>query len=103
MSIWQGSITPRRTSVPFWRVSKLGGALHLADSPRCCSVRPLAWMLKHVATLPMATLSRCLLVLAVAGCAAKKNYVTGTTIEVSESNKSVLAACEEYRLAVERQ
>jgi hypothetical protein len=52
----------------------------------------------------MATLSRWLLVLAVfSGCAAKKNYVTGTTIEQTDSNKTVLAACEEYRLAVERQ
>ena len=35
-------------------------------------------------------------------CAAKVNYVAGTKIPYSNNNKSVLAACEEYRLAVER-
>jgi hypothetical protein len=36
------------------------------------------------------------------GCAAKVTYVPGTRIPYSDSNKSVLDACEEYRLAVER-
>ena len=45
-------------------------------------------------------LSTCL-VLAV-GCTAKANYVPGTKVPYSTSNKSVLDACEEYRLAVER-
>lgn len=36
------------------------------------------------------------------GCAAKPRYVAGTRIVDSPSNKSVLSACEEYRLAVER-
>ena len=31
MSIWQGSTTPRRTSVPFWRAAKLGEARRLAN------------------------------------------------------------------------
>ena len=36
------------------------------------------------------------------GCAAKASYVAGTKIPFSNNNKSVLQACEEYRLAVER-
>src|SRR3982750_169741 len=36
------------------------------------------------------------------GCAAKVNYVPGTKVPFSRNNKSVLDACEEYRLAVER-
>ena len=31
MSIWHACRTPKRTSVPFWRVSKLGGAPRLAN------------------------------------------------------------------------
>ncbi|MDQ3370694.1 MAG: hypothetical protein M3680_35200 [Myxococcota bacterium] len=40
--------------------------------------------------------------LAVVGCAAKRSYVAGTKVPFSSSNKAVLDACEEYRLAVER-
>ena len=40
--------------------------------------------------------------IAATGCAAKARYVAGTRIADTTSNKSVLAACEEYRLAVER-
>ena len=49
-------------------------------------------------------MKRLAVVLAILGtaCAAKVNYVAGTTVPYSNSNKSVLAACEEYRLAVER-
>lgn len=36
------------------------------------------------------------------GCAAKAQYVQGTKIPYSAMNESVLKACEEYRLAVER-
>ena len=39
---------------------------------------------------------------ALVGCAAKVTFVPGTRIPYSDSNKSVLDACEEYRLAVER-
>jgi hypothetical protein len=35
-------------------------------------------------------------------CAAQVTYVAGTRVPYSDSNKSVLDACEEYRLAVER-
>ena len=35
-------------------------------------------------------------------CAHQVNYVPGTRIPFSPANKSVLDACEEYRLAVER-
>ena len=37
-----------------------------------------------------------------AGCAAKVRYVPGTKVPYSDLNKAVLAACEDYRLAVER-
>jgi hypothetical protein len=37
-----------------------------------------------------------------AGCAKKATFVAGTRIPYSNPNKSVLDACEEYRLAVER-
>lgn len=43
-----------------------------------------------------------LLLLAIAGCAPKARYVTGTRIPWSPANEQVLKACEEYRLAVER-
>lgn len=39
---------------------------------------------------------------AVAGCAKKGTFVPGTRVPYSSSNKSVLDAIEEYRLAVER-
>ncbi|MGE5186072.1 MAG: hypothetical protein ACM31C_28650 [Acidobacteriota bacterium] len=45
--------------------------------------------------------SLCLL-LTLAACAAEVHYVPGTKIPYSDSNKSVLEACEQYRLAVER-
>ena len=35
-------------------------------------------------------------------CAHQTNYVAGTRVPYSDTNKSVLDACEEYRLAVER-
>jgi hypothetical protein len=35
-------------------------------------------------------------------CAHQVSYVPGTKVPLSPSNKSVLDACEEYRLAVER-
>jgi hypothetical protein len=44
-----------------------------------------------------------LILLAVAACATPHSYVPGTKIPFSQQNKSVLDACEEYRLAVERQ
>src|SRR5512135_3720303 len=42
------------------------------------------------------------LLLSLAACAHEVHYVSGTTIPYSDANKSVLQACEEYRLAVER-
>jgi len=46
---------------------------------------------------------RTFLVLAtLASCAHQAHYVPGSRIPYSEANKSVLDACEEYRLAVER-
>jgi hypothetical protein len=42
------------------------------------------------------------LLLAVAACGAPVKYVPGTRVPYSEANDSVLKACEEYRLAVER-
>ncbi len=38
----------------------------------------------------------------VAGCGSRRSYVAGTKVPYSSQNKSVLDACEEYRLAVER-
>jgi hypothetical protein len=43
-----------------------------------------------------------LLVLGLFACAAQVHYVPGTRVPFSESNDSVLKACEDYRLAVER-
>jgi hypothetical protein len=43
-----------------------------------------------------------LAMLGTGACAAKTSYVSGTKIPFSNNNKSVLGACEEYRLAVER-
>jgi hypothetical protein len=37
-----------------------------------------------------------------AACAHQVTYVAGTRVPYSQANKSVLDACEEYRLAVER-
>jgi hypothetical protein len=42
-----------------------------------------------------------LVVLAV-GCGSNRSYVPGTKVPYTTQNKSVLDACEEYRLAVER-
>ncbi len=42
------------------------------------------------------------LLLTLAACAHEVHYVAGTRIPYSEPNKSVLEACEQYRLAVER-
>ena len=36
------------------------------------------------------------------GCGSRRSYVPGTKVPYSSQNKSVLDACEEYRLAVER-
>jgi hypothetical protein len=40
--------------------------------------------------------------IALAACAHQVSYVPGTRVPLSTANKSVLDACEEYRLAVER-
>ncbi|MDB4959716.1 MAG: putative secreted protein [Myxococcales bacterium] len=50
----------------------------------------------------MTRLSVLLLALSIAACASHATFVTGTSIPFSDSNKSVLDAVEEYRLAVER-
>jgi hypothetical protein len=42
------------------------------------------------------------LLLAFTACAAEVKYVPGTKVPYSANNDSVLKACEEYRLAVER-
>jgi hypothetical protein len=50
-------------------------------------------------------MKRLLLIAAMASlgaCAHKVSYVAGTRVPYSDMNKSVLDACEEYRLAVER-
>jgi hypothetical protein len=39
--------------------------------------------------------------MALVGCASNGRYVDGTRIPYSEPNKTALAACEEYRMAVE--
>jgi hypothetical protein len=46
----------------------------------------------------------CLLaaILSFGACAHQVTYVAGTRVPYSEPNKAVLAACEDYRLAVER-
>lgn len=41
-------------------------------------------------------------VVAIAACGSRQSYVPGTKVPYSNANKSVLDACEEYRLAVER-
>lgn len=41
-------------------------------------------------------------ILLTGACAHKTSYVPGTRVPYSDMNKSVLDACEEYRLAVER-
>src|SRR5690242_13632346 len=38
----------------------------------------------------------------IAACAHEAHYVPGTAVPYSEANDSVLKACEEYRMAVER-
>jgi hypothetical protein len=40
--------------------------------------------------------------IALGACAKRQNYVIGTRVPYSAANDSVLKACEEYRLAVER-
>lgn len=50
----------------------------------------------------MTRLSVFLAIAAIAACAHGGSYVPGTKVPYSASNKSVLDACEEYRLAVER-
>ena len=50
----------------------------------------------------MTRLSVFLLVVAIAACGRNGSYVPGTKVPYSDMNKSVLDACEEYRLAVER-
>src|SRR5215471_7626314 len=42
------------------------------------------------------------LCLVVTACSSNHKYVAGTKVTYSSANKSVLDACEEYRLAVER-
>jgi hypothetical protein len=41
-------------------------------------------------------------ILSAGACAHQVTYVAGTRVPYSDMNKSVLGACEEYRLAVER-
>src|SRR5688572_31631722 len=43
-----------------------------------------------------------MLVALAVGCGSNRSYVPGTKVPYSSQNKSVLDACEEYRLAVER-
>lgn len=50
----------------------------------------------------MTRLSLLLAIAAIAACAHNVSYVPGTKVPYSAANKSVLEACEEYRLAVER-
>lgn len=50
----------------------------------------------------MTRLSVLLAIASIAACAGNRQYVAGTKIPYSAANKSVLEACEEYRLAVER-
>ena len=50
----------------------------------------------------MTRLSVLLAIAAFAACAHGGSYVPGTKVPYSAPNKSVLEACEEYRLAVER-
>ncbi|MGN6110970.1 MAG: hypothetical protein ACTHU0_38085 [Kofleriaceae bacterium] len=40
--------------------------------------------------------------MSIAACGPKRAYVVGTKVPFTDANKSVLDACEEYRLAVER-
>ncbi len=47
-------------------------------------------------------MKRLVVLLLMCACAAPVHYVPGTRIPFSSENKSVLDACEEYRLAVER-
>lgn len=42
------------------------------------------------------------MLLAITACAAQVKYVPGTRVPYSDANDSVLKACEDYRLAVER-
>lgn len=42
------------------------------------------------------------MLLAATACSAQVKYVPGTRVPYSDSNDSVLKACEDYRLAVER-
>jgi hypothetical protein len=55
-------------------------------------------------TTPTSSMIRSVLlaVLSLTACAHNGSYVAGTKVPYSESNKSVLAACEDYRQAVER-
>lgn len=50
----------------------------------------------------MSRLSVLVAVVSIAACAHNGSYVAGTKVPYSANNKSVLDACEEYRLAVER-
>jgi hypothetical protein len=50
----------------------------------------------------MTRLSVLLAIAALAACGKNGTYVAGTKVPYSPANKSVLEACEEYRLAVER-
>jgi len=81
---------------------KLGEVKRLADLGRCCSVSALAFVVHG----QLSRMRRLFLVLALAitaGCAGKQgHYVGGTHVPYSPANESVLKACEEYRLAVER-
>ena len=52
--------------------------------------------------MPRLLLISLVLAATVTACAPKAVYITGTRIPSSDNNKSVIAAVEEYRLAVER-
>jgi hypothetical protein len=47
-------------------------------------------------------MNKAILALGLVACAHHQSYVSGTRIPYSDTNKSVLGACEDYRLAVER-
>ena len=51
--------------------------------------------MKQLAAIAMAAIS-------IAGCAKQQTFVPGTHVPFSPTNKALLDACEEYRLAVER-
>src|SRR5262245_27736755 len=102
MSIWQTLRTPKRTFVPFCPGAKHGEARRLANLRARCSVSRAGSISAKPAHELMTRLAVSLVIFGIAACAHGTVYVAGTRIPYSDNNKSVLAACEEYRLAVER-